>query len=310
VDLHSRPACSVLGAVALAGALALPAAANADATRCRERVALESARFAQTVMKALSGCEEFVIKGKSAGPCPDETATARIAKAESQLRVRIDKTCGGTDRTCGGFEDTPLALYGWDVGACPDIEGAGCANAVDDCIDVAECLRCVGDVATNQLVGLYADDFEPSLDDATLNSCQVRISKETLRLFRSRSKLLQKCWRGVSRERFPGPCPDPGDGKVLVKVAAAEAKMVSNICKVCGGGDRECGTPDDLGVAAIGFAAACPDVTTPEGQACGGPITTLDDVVDCIACVAEFKGDCLDALAVPWATSYPTQCSP
>jgi hypothetical protein len=287
---------------------AAPARAD-DVSRCRERVSLESARFAQTVMKALTGCEEYLIKGKTLDPCPDGVATARIAKAESQLRARIAKTCGGVTRTCGGIDDLPLADYGWDVGACPDVENAGCTVAIDDCDGVSECLRCVGDVAVNQLVGLYADELEPSVPNSPLNTCQVRIAKETLRLFRTHSKVLQKCWRGVSRGRFPGPCPDPGDGKALAKMEGAADKLATNICRGCGGNDGECGGLDDFDVATIGFAAECPDVTTPAGEPCGGPIATVQDIVDCITCVNGFKSTCHDALSVPWAASYPDVCS-
>jgi hypothetical protein len=293
----------------MASVVLAAASVDASAVRCRERVARESARYAQTVMKALSGCEEFLIKGKIAGPCPDGTAVARIAKAESQFQARVAKSCGGGDRTCGGLDDTTLASYEWDVGTCPDIENAGCVNTVDDCDGVTVCLECVGDVAVEQLVGLYADEFTSTAPGTDVNTCQVRIAKEVQRLFRSRSKVLHRCWQSVSRERIPGPCPDPGDGKTVIKLAKAESKLSKNVCAVCGGADRDCGTADDLSIASVGFAAACPDVTPAEGPSCGGAITTLQDAVDCIGCVARFKTDCLDTLAVPWGASYPASCN-
>jgi hypothetical protein len=49
-------------------------------------------------------------------------------------------------------------------------------------------------------------------------------------------------------------------------------------------------------------------VTVPGGAACGGPVTTLTQLVDCVDCVTEFKADCLDALAAPGVKGYPTEC--
>ncbi len=294
----------------LASALALPTTVDASAVRCRERISRESATYAQSIMKALNGCGEFVIKGKNPGPCPDATALATIAKAESRLHARIEKDCGGLDRTCGTPDDTPLSFYNWDLGSCPDLEGSGCTNTLNDCGDVSTCTQCVGEVAVNQLVGLYADEFVPSDPRSKLNSCQVRINKESLRLFRTRLTTLRKCWRGVSRERHPGPCPDPGDGKAIIKLEKAEAKLERNICKVCGGADRECGTADDLPASSIGFAAMCPDVAPLGEPSCGGPITDLQGIVDCVRCVSTFKADCVDGLAVPWGTTYPLGCNP
>ena len=300
----------LLAAILTFGFLANPISADATEVRCRERISRESANYAASLMKAMNGCEEFVIKGKNPGPCPDAKALATIAKAESRLHARIEKDCGGVDRTCGTFDDFPLASYGWDYGTCPDIESAGCNHVVDHCGEVSACTQCVADVSVDQITGLYADEFTPVAPNTEVASCQVRINKESLRLFRTRLTTLRKCWRGVSRERHPGPCPDPGDGKTLIKMAKAEEKIGRNICKVCGGDDRECGTNDDLSLQEIGFATTCPNVAPVGGPSCGGPIDDLADVVECLRCVTAFKVDCLDALAVPWGTTYPLGCNP
>jgi hypothetical protein len=42
---------------------------------------------------------------------------------------------------------------------------------------------------------------------------------------------------------------------------------------------------------------------------CGAiTITTMDDLVDCLDCVAEFKIDCTAANQVPVLASYPAEC--
>jgi hypothetical protein len=104
--------------------------------------------------------------------------------------------------------------------------------------------------------------------------------------------------------------PAPGDFKYLAAIAKADAKQDALICKACGGPDHLCGGGDDLTPAAIGFAAACPNVTVPGGASCAGPpITDLQGLVDCVACVTEFKSACLDRVQVPELTPYPSECN-
>ncbi|MEO6026730.1 MAG: hypothetical protein ABIR79_07695, partial [Candidatus Binatia bacterium] len=55
-------------------------------------------------------------------------------------------------------------------------------------------------------------------------------------------------------------------------------------------------------------AAHCPAVTIPGGSACGGPINTMQDIVDCVDCVTEFKVDCEVPLAIPGFQAYPGEC--
>ena len=57
-----------------------------------------------------------------------------------------------------------------------------------------------------------------------------------------------------------------------------------------------------------GFPALCPGVTIPGGTACGGVITDLQSLVDCVDCVTEFAADCSDRVRLPLLTSYPSEC--
>src|SRR5262249_14662895 len=104
-----------------------------------------------------------------------------------------------------------------------------------------------------------------------------------------------------------GPCPDAA--KAAPAIAKAESKKRAGICKACGGADRSCGGGDDLTPAQIGFASSCPNVTIPGGSSCAHAIGTVQDIVDCVDCVTEFKADCLDALTVPELKSYPSECN-
>src|SRR5690349_4337174 len=111
--------CAIL---ALLLAVALPGRAFADSVSCQRAVAKASAQFAQAKLKALQKCNDMVLNHAISGPCPDATAAAKIAKADSKLRVAVSKGCGGADRTCGTGDDDALAGVGWGGGACPNFE--------------------------------------------------------------------------------------------------------------------------------------------------------------------------------------------
>ncbi len=298
----------ILAATVAGVAVPLGAAvAHADALGCQRAVAKASAQFAQAKMKALQKCADGVVRHTSMGPCPDGKASAKVAKAESKLRAAVSKGCGGADRACGaGGDDTAPNTVGWGA-SCPNFEGGSCANAIADCSGVSDCLACVGHAAVDQAIDLYYGNANLGTTATDVVKCQRAIGKYTAKFFAAKSKALQKCEDKKLTGSLSGACPDAG--KAAPAIAKAESKKRAGICKTCGGGDRLCGGGDDLTPATIGFAATCPSVTVPGGPACGGPVTTLTQLVDCVDCVTEYKADCLDALAAPGLKSYPAECN-
>jgi hypothetical protein len=320
-----------LGIVALGLTLIALAAgpAEADPAKCKATITKAASQYVQARTKALVKCETAVVAGKLpiGTDCSNETKTdTAIDKAKAKMEAAIDKACGGADKDCGsGGDDDSLASIGWNVGVCPDIERLGCSMAINDCHDVSECLECIESEAVDQAVKLYYDDLAlPSTSDKTRNKCQQTIGKASAAFLAAKTKALAKCWDAVNKGAFPGPCPAPGDGKAAGAIAAAEAKKIAAICKACGGSDKKCdqtvtspsntvagsGGSDDLTPAAIGFPASCDDLTIPGGPSCSQPVTTLADLVECVDCITEFKVDCADRAAVPWAVSYPGECNP
>ncbi len=281
-------------------------AAYADALTCERAVVKASSKFTQAKMKALQRCRDGIVRHISQGPCPDISASAKIAKAETKLRSSVSKACGGADQTCGTAGDDALGPMGWG-GSCPNFENGGCANAITDCNGVSDCLACVGHAAVNQAIGLYYDNINLGATSSTVIKCQRAIGKYTAKFFAAKSKALQRCEDGALLGSVSGPCPDAA--KAAPTIAMAESKKRAGICKMCGGFDRLCGGGDDIPPSQIGFASTCPSVTVPGGQACGGPVNTLLDLVNCVDCVTEFKADCLDALSAPHLKGYPPQCN-
>jgi len=306
----------------LANVIVVATPAQADVVKCQRAIAKESAKFLAARSKALQKCEDK----KRTGSLPPGTvcrtepaAASAIAKATGKAKSGIDKACCGDDRVCGNGDDESLAALGWgNTSQCPNFESGqqgNCSNAISDPGDIADCVICVGSAATDQLVDLLYSDLHDAANSA-IERCQRTIGRETVKFFQAKSKALAKCWDGRIKGKHGNDCPDPGDGgKSLAKIQKAEAKKVGAICNACGGFDGCGGSPDLNPQSDIGFADSCPNVTVPNdggphaGEACGGPVTTMSDLVACVDCVAEFKVDCVDDLTVLNYESYSPSCN-
>ena len=241
-------------------------------------------------------------------------SAAAIGKAQDKLAATFAKACGGKDKHCGsGGDDVPLALVGWNVGVCPNANGAACTNAIADCGDVATCLGCVDEALLDRAVGLAGDALTQTdpKDKAqkALNKCQATIGKATTTFLVASTTALAKCWEAVNSGKAAGVCPT-ADGKAAGAIAAAETKKVAAICKACGGTDKQCDGSGDFTLAAIGSAPTCPGVTPPGGASCAGAPATLLDLVQCLDCVDAFSADCAVSAAVPGLAPYPASCRP
>jgi cysteine-rich repeat protein len=305
-----------IAALAVAQVLLQGGPALADPIACQRAIAKAASTFAAQRTQAFAQCAEKKLAGKLAPnqDCSVEPKTAgRVLNAEIKLRGTIAKACGGKNKTCAATDtgvdtDDSLASIGWDIGTCPNFEGAGCANPIAHCGDIATCLACVAAVAGDQTVALAFAEAVPSAPASVLNKCQIAIGAQTSDLFVAGAKALGKCEDAILKGSAPGPCPVPGDGKTAEAIAKAKAKKSQAICKACGGSDKACGGADDLTTSEIGFAATCSAVTVPGGPPCEGVIAALADIADCTDCVTDFKTRCLDALAVPGLKAFPNEC--
>jgi hypothetical protein len=291
--------------------------AQADPLICARAIARASAAYVQARAKALQHCEDEKTRGalSVSTVCTADPPTAtRLAKATTKLFGTVNVGCGGPDRNCGDADDEPLGPVGWGPGTvCPDVEHAGCTNAIATCTDVSKCLQCIDDEVVDRTVALYygADAIADFASGDRVNRCQQAIGTATAKYLLDRSTAIEKC----EDARFAGvhqnPCPTPGDGRAGPAIAKAERKKVLRICRACGGSTRACGDPDALVPAAFGFVSACPAVTPVGASACGGAIATLDDVVACVDCVTDFATGCTDAAAVPELVgTLPATCNP
>lgn len=302
-SLLSRAARLALAVVVL---VAMAAPADATLLKCRRAVAKAAAVFAQGKLKTALRCEDSILRGNFAGPCPDQKSTTKVAKLRAKLAGVVAAACGGRDKTCGGSDDEVLSAIGWTMSTCPDIAESGCTNTILSCADAGECVRCIDEQATDATIDLAFDELLRNATDPAVRKCQRVLGKETAQFVGAQLRALQQCEDRVLRGKSAGPCPD---GVAAENLAKSQAKMQQKICRACGGPGRACGGGDDLTPAQIGFAATCPPLTIPGGNACGAAITDLSSLVTCLDCVGRQRAICMDRAAAPGVATYPPECN-
>ncbi len=184
--------------------------------------------------------------------------------------------------------------------------------------------------------GFNPTNFFLSSGDVTRveRRCQRTVSQESIKFVQKKQRLLEKCWdsklKGKAGFDDADPCPDTdpklgssGDNKTVEKIKRLQLKLVDKICRRCGGGgdgdgDGLCDGMNEVvsgGVAVtlddiVTLPFECPAVAVPPnavhpgGWDCGAigspapSITTLQEYIDCVSCVSEFKVDCMGAAGV------------
>jgi hypothetical protein len=278
------------------------APALATATACRDAIVAAAARYTQATTKAVASCQQHHV-----ADCDGDVRTAaKIARAHARLQSTVAQRCCGPDRICGTGDDEALGAIGWGTGFCPNLDHGDCNGLIDTPEDITVCLACIGRAAVADLAALTS---VPAPGDEALLHCATAVAKESARLAASTSKALAACWAARAAGKHQNACPVPGDGRAGPLIAAAEMRARDAICKACGGADRACGGADDLVPALLGYPAACPAVSVPDGAACGGPVASLTDLVGCVMCVTSHVAECADHAAVPAFLAYPAECA-
>jgi cysteine-rich repeat protein len=211
-----------------------------------------------------------------------------------------------TDGNCpGGLNDLPPAGVCVATNVCPNIESSqGCDLAVAGMQDVAPCLACIGDLATDQAIGFSYASLKAPGADKKLELCKREMKKATLFYDKFRN-FMRVCQNKVAKGKLAGPCPD---SLTATKLQKEREKLDSFIAKKCGGPDKAFGGGDDFHVDLVGAPISCPGVTVPGGSNCAEQIETVQDVAECLVCMNEYKTLCADAAASPVA--LPAVCNP
>jgi cysteine-rich repeat protein len=323
-DIATCIACVTDGAVDQATALYYdgftPAAAGSALGKCQAAIGKEAAKFFAAEAKALQKCEDQVLQGKIAGPCPDGNAQFTIAKAEAQKASRICSACGGSDHACGRADDLSPTTIGF-LTSCPSVTvpgGSSCGESITSTQELVDCVDCVTSFKGSCLDALAVPGLKPYPQSCALVAtptptstptttqtpspsptppagpaavgCERVLVKEASRFVQTKIKRLGDCERAKLTGKVPPTTDCPHDPKVVDALTKASTRLTGHIAKSCGGANRTCdaldaGADADETLPEIGWpVSACPNF---ENGACAGPVADCGDVGTCIACVAE-----------------------
>src|SRR5262249_41292580 len=146
-----------------------------------------AAKHLQGLVKLLRKCEDekarFKLRGDIVCATDPLFEPNRIA-LQTKLFVSINAACGGPNQACGDGDDQPLGPTGWGaVGQCPDVNGAGCTNAIASCLDIEHCLDCIDRAAVAQALDTAYGELDQSQfgTNSDVNRCQRAIGKAEAR---------------------------------------------------------------------------------------------------------------------------------
>ncbi|HSP99122.1 MAG TPA: hypothetical protein VL049_18010 [Candidatus Dormibacteraeota bacterium] len=99
----------------------LPASADKDVLKCQKDIGKRTAKYFDAVEKALSKCQQAVIKAGS-GTCPDAKATDSITKAAGKLDAALAKTCVDASKISGGARPSQILGEAPRFGTCAPVD--------------------------------------------------------------------------------------------------------------------------------------------------------------------------------------------
>ncbi|MEB2286016.1 MAG: hypothetical protein OZ922_15210 [Myxococcales bacterium] len=114
--------------------------------KCQRQIGQAMSKFFQTKSKLLGKCEDLVLKGAYAGPCPDPRSSYGIGLAEFKALTKMCVVCGGPDHLCGTPDDLTVGEIGFPA-TCPAVDPPGapasCGGPIGTLPDLISCVACV-----------------------------------------------------------------------------------------------------------------------------------------------------------------------
>ena len=117
--------------------------------------------------------------------------------------------------------------------------------------------------------------------DATV-ACERAILSGSQKLAHATLAATASCESRKRAAQLPPGTDCATEAKTVDARAKASASLAKSVAMRCGGGDRQCGTADDLAPGALGWPAVCPDF---EGARCTAAIGNCANIATCEGCV-------------------------
>jgi len=180
------------------------------AARCRKTTARATAKWLTSVGKARQRCILSLVSGGQQATCPDNMATAAIAKATAKLgKMLAGKKCPSASVQSAGLSGS-------------------CVEAVDS-EELAACLLVETSTAVDLFMAAEHAVSEAMIEDAGQRRCQGGAAKSAMRYARSKLKLVDGCRKKA--DRGPGKGCDPVD--TSMRIASLRASLAEKIAVAC-----------------------------------------------------------------------------
>lgn len=253
--------------------------------KCFDTLTKSLGKHLGAVSKADSKCIVSVLKGKSAGPCPDTKTTDSIDKSAGKTASTVAKKCKSTcnlsglecidtlfcppngaafeNCSAGGSNVFSMTNMGFPGPYCEAIIG----EQMIEPTQFGECMAGLGETLGNVVTDNVFGDYE-SLSGLSKEAlkCLIKVSKG---LAKSASKIASadsKCRASILTASSPLIAPD--------SCATSDAKTLASINK-------------ETGKFAGLIAKACTDSAVAELDLCGAGVGGVTSVVDAQTCLGE-----------------------
>ena len=255
--------------------------------------------------------------GAISGACKTGTCSSGFCSAGSGAHARASTgLCQPSPRgpnfksdklpvtTCNGGKKNGLACkLNKDCGKVKGVQikcEQGCGFPLVTGADVGNYVTCLAGAAATDLNSLFFGELTATSSDAALEACKTAVGDAGATFADAKRTALATCEDSTG---VGGGCPD---ATATSAINTARTALTTSINSACGG----------LTAQQIATIFTCPAVTVPgTSTSCAGPtnrgdISTVADLANCIACVADFSTSCTDRLSAPAGGAPFPECNP
>ena len=257
--------------IAIAGALVAVTVGTAQATpgQCQRTIIKEARTYAQQTLAKRQSCIESASSAVGFFDCHEDDPELgfRIDGLKARLSSHVLAAC----------RNETLASVGWDLGAARTSRAARATTRSPPSLTSSSASPASTSKRTRRCSPSTTTRSTTRRTARRSGRVSARSAIRAPTSSRTRSRRWCDATCAVLSGDLTGPCSS--DPKTQQTIDALELRTTSMLCARCGGADHQCGGGDDHDPGDIGFVSTCPDVTTPNGQACGWTIGSLSDLV-------------------------------
>ena len=256
--------------------------------------------------------------GAIAGACKTGTCSGGFCSSGSGAHARASSGLCQPAAHCPSFKNNSLPGATCQGGKknglacsvdkdCGKVKGVqircvpGCDFPLLTAIDAGNCATCLAGAAATDLNSFFFNTLTAKSSNSALEACKSAVADAGAGFADAKRTALKTC--EDTALAGSGSCPD---ATATSAINTARAALQTAIASACSG----------LTAEQIATVFTCPAVTVPGAStSCAGAtnradISTVADLADCIACVADFSTSCTDRLSAPAGGAPYPECNP